>query len=216
MHRMACSHAICVECACKMQSNSMNLAVYPLVSTISRVPDYEGYKIKYHLDGYKMIRVNHFMLQGYKNTMKCPYCRKDQPILYDFDEIRFLVPSFTSEWNMFEHKLQKQTSFTISKDGSTFAFKLSRDKSYLHVMWSEINTYAYTIPSVAYKQSKDKFLHILWTEFNIRELQRKDANHKSTSKQKLFSPKLYPRCPYVKRVIVHGLRCSKWRTLFWS
>jgi hypothetical protein len=175
MNTMSCSHSICLECSDKIQSTCMRITMPPVSFS-------GGYIVKYHVNGYKMKRVSHFILQGYKNTMKCPYCRQCGPTLYDFDEIRFSSPLFTTEWNILERKLyqSKLQSFTMSRDGNTFAFKLSKNS--LHVMWSESNTYAYTLPLVAYKMSKDRSsLLIGWTEFNKREIRRREFNRRSKS-----------------------------------
>jgi hypothetical protein len=107
------------------------------------------YTVKYSLDGYKITRVNYFDLEGSENTLQCPYCRQHEPMRYDFDEIRFCVAAHTSEWNILEKKLyqEKLTFFTMKRDGFTFAFKLSKDRSVLRIMWTEVNKYSFTTPN---------------------------------------------------------------------
>ena len=113
-------------------------------------PSFEGlnYTLKYSKNGITVTRVNHIILQGFQNPMQCPYCRQHEPMIYDFDELRFCVTSRTLEWNILERKLynDRLSSFTMSKEGATFAFKLSKDASYLRVMWTEVNTYPFFFP----------------------------------------------------------------------
>jgi len=105
------------------------------------------YTIKYSKEGIKVTRVNYFMLQGYNNPLQCPYCRRYDPTIYDFKQIRYYVPKHTLEWNILERKLYSGfTSFTMSKEGQTFAFKRSKDETCLRIVWTEVNTYAFTMP----------------------------------------------------------------------
>ena len=106
------------------------------------------YTVKYSMEGCTFTRVNYFVLQGFQNPMQCPYCRQREPTIYDFDGLRYCVPSNTTEWNILERKLyiDRVSSFTMSKEGQTFAFKLSKDESSLRVMWTEVNTYPFTSP----------------------------------------------------------------------
>lgn len=107
------------------------------------------YTMKYSLDGCTYTRVNEIVLDGFQNPMRCPYCRQHEPMIYDFDTLRYCIPKHATEWNILERKFYTDhvTSFTMSKDGATFAFKLSKDKSSLRVMWSEVNTYPFTLPN---------------------------------------------------------------------
>ena len=119
---------------------------------VEQIPEYIqeqlriDYTVKYSLDGYKFTRVNYFDLEGSDNTLQCPYCRQHEPMRYNFDEVRFCVPLHTSEWNILEKKLyeDKLSFFTMKRNGVTFAFKLSKDRAFLRIMWSEINNYAFT------------------------------------------------------------------------
>lgn len=115
-------------------------------STIKMIPI--NYTMKYSKNGYTITRINCFELEGFENPMQCPYCRQHEPMIYDFDEIRFCVPTQTLEWNILERKLYNDnlSSFTMSKEGATFAFKLSKDKSCLRIMWTEVNTFPFTLP----------------------------------------------------------------------
>jgi hypothetical protein len=139
------------------------LTISPQEFEETTVPEYNtsqfpiDYTVKYSLDGYKITRINYFDLEGSDNTLQCPYCRQHEPLRYDFDAVRFCVPSHTSEWNILEKKVyqEKMTSFTMNHDGITFAFKLSKDRSVLRIMWSEINKYAFTTPNNQYHNYSD-------------------------------------------------------------
>ena len=166
-HSMACSHSICIECAERIQtmsdendtlSDEMSdtSSEYEDVTMVRDLaPEFQcepqemplDYTIKYSQDGIKVTRVNYFILQGYKNALQCPYCRRYEPTIYDFNQIRYYVYKYTSEWNILERKLYSGcSSFTMSKEGQTFAFKLSKDETYLRIMWTEVNAYAFTMP----------------------------------------------------------------------
>jgi hypothetical protein len=170
MHVMACSHSICIECTAKIQTmsdttsdetESEDVEIYDGVHTMvprELEPEFEweeipqaipqDYTVKYSQEGIKVItRVNYFVLQGYNNSLQCPYCRRYEPTIYDFNQIRYYVPKRTLEWNILERKLYSGlSSFTMSKEGETFAFKLSKDETCLRIMWTEVNTYAFTMP----------------------------------------------------------------------
>jgi hypothetical protein len=105
------------------------------------------YTVKYSLEGSTFTRFNSFLLEGFQNPLQCPYCRQREPTIYDFDELRYCIPTHTTEWNILERKLyiDRLSSFTMSKDGATFAFKLSKDESCVRVMWTEVNTYPFTL-----------------------------------------------------------------------
>ena len=163
-HIMACSHTICIECAARIQTMSdetTNLSdettdlsddyeVEDMVPEFQCAQDQEmplDYTIKYSKEGIKVTRVNYFLLRGHNNPLQCPYCRRYEPAIYDFSYIRYYVPKHTLEWNILERKLYSGfTSFTMSKEGQTFAFKLSKDETCLRIMWTEVNTYAFTMP----------------------------------------------------------------------
>jgi hypothetical protein len=105
------------------------------------------YTIKYSKKGTTVTLFNRFLLQGHNNPLQCPYCRRYEPTIYDFSYIRYYVPKHTLEWNILERKLYSGfTSFTMSKEGQTFAFKRSKDETCLRIMWTEVNTYAFTMP----------------------------------------------------------------------
>lgn len=123
------------------------------------------YTIKYSMDGAKITHINYFDLEGSDNTLQCPYCRQHEPLRYDFDAIRFCLPVYTSEWNVLEKKLyqEKLTSFTMNRYGFTFAFKLSKDRSVLRIMWSEVNKYAFaTLPNKSHSNYSDHKLDSKW------------------------------------------------------
>jgi len=159
-HIMACSHSICIECAARIQTMSDETS--DLSDETSDLSDYEvedmvpfqcdqetplDYTIKCSKEGTKVTLFNYFLLQGHNNPLQCPYCRRYEPTIYDFNQIRYYVPKRTLEWNVLERKLNSGfTSFTMSKDGQTFAFKLSKDETCLRIMWTEVNTYAFTMP----------------------------------------------------------------------
>jgi hypothetical protein len=169
-HIMACSHSICSACAAMIQKTN-TLSDEDTLSdetsdlsdeTIDSSDDYVedmvpfqcedqemplDYTIKYSKEGIKVTRVNYFLLQGHNNPLQCPYCRRYEPTIYDFSYIRYYVPKHTLEWNILERKLYSGfTSFTMSKEGQTFAFKRSKDETCLRIMWTEVNTYAFTMP----------------------------------------------------------------------
>jgi len=119
-----------------------------------------NYTVKYSKEGCTITRVNDFVLQGFQNPMQCPYCRQREPMIYDFEELRFCVPFHTLEWNILERKFynDRLSSFTMSKGGTTFAFKLSKDGSSLRIMWTEVNTYPFTLPKQSHTYSDFKKL----------------------------------------------------------
>jgi hypothetical protein len=164
-HIMACSHSICIECAARIQkTNTLSedtlsedtlsedtLSEYDVIldSEFQCVQDEVplDYTVKYSKKGTTVTLVNRFLLQGHNNPLQCPYCRRYEPTIYDFSYIRYYVPKHTLEWNILERKLYSGfTSFTMSKEGQTFAFKLSKDETCLRIMWTEVNTYAFTMP----------------------------------------------------------------------
>ena len=177
-----CTHSICITCADHMQANlhdddtgdmsddesesSLDLSepVEPVEESYYdpsieyehiQFQDYPmDYTIKFSLEGYKITRVNYYDLQGYFDPMKCPYCRQHGPMWYDFGELRYCVPSHTSEWNTLERKLDKGTltSYTMKRHGATFAFKLIHDKQVLRIMWTEVNQYGFA-PVVVHEKS---------------------------------------------------------------
>lgn len=155
IHHMAgCSHTICVECAIQMQSMSSNEVEYVLGTKESTL----NYKVEYFKHGYTITRFHSLALQGYENPMRCPYCRQPEPMIYNFDALRFYIQYNTLEWNILERKFYQDNlaSFTMSKQGATFAFKLSKDESCLHVMWTEVNAYPFIIPKQVQRHSDIK------------------------------------------------------------
>jgi hypothetical protein len=118
------------------------------------------YTVKYSKEGYTFTRFNDFVLEGFQNPLQCPYCRQREPTIYDFDDLRYCVPRYTTEWNILERELyiHRASSFTMSKEGQTFAFKLSKDESCVRVMWTEVNTYPFTVakPKQTHKYSDFK------------------------------------------------------------
>jgi hypothetical protein len=179
MQRMpGCSHSVCVDCANRMQETLYDNSTadmsddesddseYGIALPIDNeqndpnqtdvIQDYPvDYTIKVSIEGYKITRVYYHDLEGFYDPMRCPYCRQHGPMWYDFGELRRYVPSHTSEWNMLERKLDKNslTSYTMKQDGATFAFKLIHDKKILRVMWSEINQYEFTRPGIPYEKN---------------------------------------------------------------
>lgn len=164
-HSMAgCSHSICIECAARIQTiddTSMSSDEYEVeIDAVQESdlvprdlnPEFQSevpldYTVKYSQEGIKVTRVNYFILQGDNNSLQCPYCRQYEPPFYNFDYIRYYVRKRTLEWNILERKFYSGfSSFTMSKEGQTFAFKLSKDGTYLRIMWTEVNTYAFTTP----------------------------------------------------------------------
>lgn len=165
-----CTHSICIVCADRMQSNDNNSDnTYDLsdddsielsidddrltFSGYSSAPYSEvpiDYTIKVSLDGYKITRVYYYDLEGNFDTIQCPYCRQHGPLWYDFDEIRYCVPSRISEWNTLEQKLikDKVTSYSMKHGESTFAFKLTNNSRVLRIMWSEVNKCGFSKPVV--------------------------------------------------------------------
>ena len=154
-----CSHSICISCADRIQANLDNSSddTYDISDGSSEYSDEDpyfsqaspielpvDYTIKVSLDGYTITRVNYFDLEGIYDAMQCPYCRQHGPMWYNLDEIRYCVPSHTSEWNTFERKISKGLTFyTMKRYGSTFAFKLLDDRKVLRIMWTEVNHYAF-------------------------------------------------------------------------
>ena len=164
-----CTHSICITCADRMQSTLYDsddtYETYDLSDDMSDsseisidddhlsyghspVPHSEipiDYTVKVSLEGYKITRVNYYELEGIYDIMPCPYCRQHGPIWYNFDEIRYCIPSHISEWNMLERKLTKDklTYYTMKREGATFAFKLSHDRKVLRIMWTEVNQYGF-------------------------------------------------------------------------
>jgi len=159
-----CIHSICTTCADRIQANLDDSSdeTYDISDGSSEMSIDEDqlsygtsvqyptelpidYTIKVSLEGYKITRVNYYDLEGMYDAMQCPYCRQHGPMWYNFDEIRYCVPSHTSEWNTFERKLTRDnlSSYTMKHHGSTFAFKLLDDRKVLRIMWTEVNQYAF-------------------------------------------------------------------------
>jgi len=106
---------------------------------------------KWSRDTVKYIYVISATLQGITHALQCPYCRKfEDPPIYNFSKMHEFFPSRTTEWNVLERKLKTRSCFTMRKEGSTFAFKISNYAPVLHIMWTEVESepviYLYPIP----------------------------------------------------------------------
>jgi hypothetical protein len=216
VHRLPCSHKICVDCATKLQSMSdesdytissdetdetnsdeeyeeieydgMRFQIHMVPRQLE--PDFQqdqaqeikpypvDYTVKYSKEGCTFTRVNYFILEGRQNPMQCPYCRQRGPNIYDFGEIRYCVPSLTTEWNILERKFynDRVSSHTMSKEGKTFAFKLSKDESCLRLMWTEVNTYPFTLPK-----------HPPHTYSDFKKMPKKQKDSRTYSRTKRYS-----------------------------
>lgn len=127
-----CSHSVCVNCANRMVEREF---VQYLETNDETESIYHTMKCYPKLYEIKFIYVNSITLRSI--TLKCPYCRQDDRQTYDFKKINDIVPL----WNVLEDKLyENPSSFTMCKEGSTFAFKVSKDQSFMHVMWTSAVT----------------------------------------------------------------------------
>lgn len=134
-----CSHSVCVNCANLMVEREFVQYLETLETNDETESIYHKMKCYPKLYEIKYIYVNGLTLRSI--TLKCPYCRQDDRQTYDFKKIRDIVPSGTKIWNVLEDKLeQNPTSFTMCKEGSTFAFKVSKDRSFMRVMWTSVVT----------------------------------------------------------------------------
>ena len=130
-----CSHSVCVNCANLMVEREFVQYFETLETNDETESIYHTMKCYPKLYEIKYIYVNSITLRSI--TLKCPYCRQDDRQTYDFKKICDIVPS----WNVLEDKLeQNPNSFTMCKEGSTFAFKVSKDRSFMRVMWTSVVT----------------------------------------------------------------------------
>jgi hypothetical protein len=156
-HNMTgCTHSVCIACADRMQPSYADYdSDESAESAESDEIDEPALKVcpkyvtvKYSLEGCKITYLCHFVLNGIENTLQCPYCRQNEPMWYDFDDLRYFVPYFTTEWNILDHKINqdKITFFTMTRDGNTFAFKLSKDGSFLRIIYTNVTQYYFPLP----------------------------------------------------------------------